>query len=310
MIQVTNISKRYSQILPSALNQISFDVKQGELFGLIGPDGAGKSTLFRILATLLLPDQGKININGWDVIKDYKNIRQNIGYMPGSFSLYTDLSVEENLNFFAGIFRTSVKENYDNIQPIYEQIAPFKKRRAGALSGGMKQKLALCCALVHHPSVLLLDEPTTGVDAVSRQEFWETLDSLRKGGMTILVSTPYMDEAILCDRVALIQAGNILDVNRPQSITKKFGQQLWAVNAKDNYRLLKDLRALKQTDTCWLFGATIHLTLKAPADITDIKNHLQEKEHDQLQIEPIQPGIEDTFMELMQPHKEHSSINH
>ena len=219
---VKNIVKTYEKGKIIALQDISFEVEKGELFGLIGPDGAGKTSLFRVLTTLLLPDGGSASVDGFDVVKNMKDIRKRVGYMPGRFSLYQDLTVEENLNFFATIFNTTIEENYDLIKDIYVQIEPFKTRRAGKLSGGMKQKLALSCALIHKPSVLFLDEPTTGVDAVSRKEFWEMLRKLKEKGITILVSTPYMDEASLCDRVALIQNGHILDIDTPLSIIRKF----------------------------------------------------------------------------------------
>src|SRR5689334_297722 len=216
MVEVNNIVKFYGKEKTVAVDKVSFSVSKGELFGLIGPDGAGKTSIFRILTTLLLPDGGNATVNGFDVVRDYKEIRNCVGYMPGKFSLYQDLTVEENLNFFATVFNTTVEENYHLIKDIYVQIEPFKKRRAGKLSGGMKQKLALCCALIHKPTVLFLDEPTTGVDAVSRKEFWEMLTRLKDEGITILVATPYMDEALLCDRIALIQGGKILSVNTPE----------------------------------------------------------------------------------------------
>ncbi len=301
MIYVQNIRKKYKSII--ALDNISFEVNKGELFGLIGPDGAGKTTLFRILTTLLLADEGRASVNSLDVVKDYKKIRQGIGYMPGRFSLYQDLSVEENLQFFASIFNTTIKENYENIRSIYEQIEPFKKRKAGALSGGMKQKLALCCALVHSPEVLFLDEPTTGVDAVSRQEFWETLQQLKNQGMTILVSTPYMDEASLCDRVALMQNGKLMDVNTPEGIIKKFNKPLWAVQADDTYRLLRDLKNFSATDSCYPFGENIHVTLKETGELSELENYLHQNKYEQLQIKQIQAGIEDCFMALMNDKK-------
>ena len=245
-VMAENISKTYGKKKDvTALNDISFSVPQGELFGIIGPDGAGKTSLFRILTTLLLADRGKASVDGFDVVKDYKAIRKRVGYMPGRFSLYPDLSVEENLSFFATIFNTSIEENYDLIKDIYVQIEPFKKRKAGKLSGGMKQKLALSCALIHRPSVLFLDEPTTGVDAVSRKEFWEMLKGLRKEGITILVSTPYMDEAGICDRVALIQNGKFLSINTPQGIVKSFSKPLFAVKS---YRMLHLLNELEKQD--------------------------------------------------------------
>ena len=218
-ISVQNISKSYKEL--NAVDAVSFEVNSGELFGLIGPDGAGKTTIFRILTTLLIADEGQATVVDFDVIKDFKAIRNSVGYMPGKFSLYQDLTVEENLTFFATIFGTTIKENYDLIEDIYVQIEPFKNRRAGALSGGMKQKLALCCALIHAPKVLFLDEPTTGVDPVSRKEFWQMLKRLQQKGITILVSTPYMDEAALCDRIALIQKGKVLKIDSPQTIMSK-----------------------------------------------------------------------------------------
>ena len=246
-IQVEHITKTFASV--KALDDISFAVGKGELFGFIGPDGAGKTSLFRILTTLLLPDKGRASINGLDVVKDYRKIRQDIGYMPGRFSLYTDLSVEENLNFYATVFGTTVKENYDLIKDIYIQIEPFKKRMAGKLSGGMKQKLALSCALIHKPSVLVLDEPTTGVDAVSRLEFWDMLNRLKKSGITIIVATPYMDEASLCDRVALIQDGRIMTISTPAEVTKTYPWKLYSVKTDDIFSLLNDLKQLPGVQT-------------------------------------------------------------
>jgi ABC-2 type transport system ATP-binding protein len=263
-IEINHISKSFGSV--QALQDINLQIKDGERFGLIGPDGAGKSTLFRILTTLLIPDQGTASVAGWDTEKDYRTIRQNIGYMPGKFSLYTDLSVEENLEFFATIFGASVKANYHLIRDIYEQIAPFKKRRAGALSGGMKQKLALCCALIHQPKVLFLDEPTTGVDAVSRDEFWQMLDRLKEVGITIFVSTPYMDEAARCERVALIQSGKILAVDTPDGIVKAYQQPLWEVRSDRYYQLLQDLRAAPFTKRVEVFGEFLHLTTTPDTD--------------------------------------------
>src|SRR5258705_8617405 len=255
-IIVENIRKTYgkkkAQII--ALDKISFEVKPGELFGIIGPDGAGKTSLFRVLTTLLLADSGTATVDGLDVVKDYKIIRQRVGYMPGRFSLYQDLSVEENLEFFATIFNTSIEKNYELVKDIYVQIEPFKKRKAGKLSGGMKQKLALSCALIHRPSVLFLDEPTTGVDAVSRKEFWDMLKGLRKEGITILVSTPYMDEASLCDRVALIQNGKILSINTPQGIVTNFSKPLWAVKSTRMLPLLNELLQKDFVEDAYPFG--------------------------------------------------------
>src|SRR5258705_9090069 len=234
-VVLNELTKKYDKGKVIAVDSVSLSVDKGELFGLIGPDGAGKSSIFRILTTLLLPDNGTATVEGNDVVKDYRTIRGNVGYMPGRFSLYQDLTVEENLNFFATVFGTTIEENYDLIKDIYVQIEPFKNRRAGKLSGGMKQKLALSCALIHKPSVLFLDEPTTGVDAVSRKEFWEMLKRLKQQGITILVSTPYMDEAVLCDRVALIQSGRILSIETPDNIVKAYPEKLFAIRSEKIY---------------------------------------------------------------------------
>lgn len=283
-----------------ALQDISFDVEPGELFGIIGPDGAGKTTLFRILTTLLLPESGSATVDGCDVVKDYKQIRQRVGYMPGRFSLYQDLSVEENLTFFATVFNTTIEENYALIKDIYRQIEPFKKRRAGALSGGMKQKLALSCALIHRPTVLFLDEPTTGVDPVSRKEFWEMLKRLKQEGITILVSTPYMDEACLCDRIALINNGKILEIDTPDAITQQFSKTLWTVQSRDMYRLLHDLRGYSAIDSCFAFGDTHHVTLKdAGLTIETLKQYLIAKGHSEIEINVANASIEDCFMEML-----------
>ena len=297
---VENITKTYGKKKEvTALSDISFDVSQGELFGIIGPDGAGKTSLFRILTTLLLADSGKVSVDGLDVVKDYKAIRKRIGYMPGKFSLYQDLSVEENLNFFATIFNTSIEENYDLIKDIYVQIEPFKERKAGKLSGGMKQKLALSCALIHHPSILFLDEPTTGVDAVSRKEFWEMLKSLKKQGITILVSTPYMDEAGLCDRVALIQNGKILSINTPQGIVDSFPKPLWAVKSSRMLRLLIDLEQKDFIENVYPFGEYHHVVMKDESGEALLKQVIQSKKDDNAVAEKVQPDIEDCFIALM-----------
>lgn len=282
-----------------ALKGISISVEQGELFGIIGPDGAGKTSLFRILTTLLLPDGGNASVNGFDVVKEYKAIRRRVGYMPGRFSLYPDLTVAENMEFFATIFNTSIEENYDLVRDIYSQIEPFKDRRAGKLSGGMKQKLALSCALIHRPSVLFLDEPTTGVDAVSRKEFWEMLKRLKLEGITILVSTPYMDEAGLCDRVALIQSGAILSVNTPQGIINEFGKPLVAVKADRMLPLLNDLKAFDGQEEAYPFGEFHHVVLKNQDEGTRLVDYLQTKPHQNLLIKQTSPDIEDCFMALM-----------
>ncbi len=298
MIEINNISKSYNSTL--ALKNISLKVNEGELFGLIGPDGAGKTTLMRILTTLLLPDSGGAKMDGLDVVKDFKEIRHIVGYMPGRFSLYQDLSVEENLNFFATVFGTTVQENYDLIRDIYYQIEPFKNRRAGKLSGGMKQKLALSCALIHKPKILVLDEPTTGVDAVSRKEFWEMLKKLQQKGITILVSTPYMDEATLCDRVALIQKGQILDMDSPQRITEKFPRKIIQVRSDETYRLINDLRAHKKAESVFAFGQFVHFTgIDDEVETSELDVYLEKLNHKNVMVEEISPGIEDVFMGLM-----------
>lgn len=296
-IVVKNISKSYGEV--TALSDISFDVKPGELFGLIGPDGAGKTTLFRILTTLLIADKGQATVAGYDVLKEYKSIRNSVGYMPGRFSLYQDLTVEENLNFFATIFGTTIEENYDLVKDIYVQIEPFKTRRAGKLSGGMKQKLALSCALIHKPKVLFLDEPTTGVDPVSRKEFWEMLKRLQKKDITILVSTPYMDEAALCDRIALIQDGKILEIDTPKAIVNHFPKSLYNIRANDMYGLIESLINYEHTYSIFPFGEFVHYTDKRESiDTESVKAYLESQSLTDIYIEKTQPTIEDTFMEL------------
>ena len=298
---VENIIKTYGvkKNIVTALNDISFEVKQGELYGIIGPDGAGKTSLFRILTTLLLADKGSATVDGFDVVKDYKEIRKHVGYMPGKFSLYPDLSVEENLDFFATIFNTSVKENYDLIKDIYQQIEPFKKRKAGKLSGGMKQKLALSCALIHRPSVLFLDEPTTGVDAVSRKEFWEMLKRLKEQGITILVSTPYMDEAGLCDTVALIQSGKILSINTPQGIVSDFKKPIWSVKSPGMLQLLNKLKAKEEVEDVYPFGEYHHLILKNNFEKDALKQWLKNSVDEDAVLQATTPDIEDCFIALM-----------
>ncbi|MEI8270997.1 MAG: ABC transporter ATP-binding protein [Paludibacter sp.] len=296
-IHCGSVSKNYGKI--HALTNINFDVNRGEIFGIIGPDGAGKTTLFRILTTLILAESGTAVIDGFDVVKDYKEIRKRVGYMPGRFSLYQDLTVEENLEFFATVFNTTIEENYELIKDIYIQIEPFKKRRAGKLSGGMKQKLALSCALIHKPSVLFLDEPTTGVDPVSRKEFWGMLQKLRKQGITILVSTPYMDEASLCDRIALIQNGHFLKIDTPENIVSQFADVLWAAKSDNMHKLLEDLRKDKEVKSSFAFGDSIHVTVRSgKLKVESLKEYLAEKGHKNIKIEAIEPTIEDCFMEL------------
>lgn len=296
-IAVSNISKSYKNVI--ALKDISFDVKPAELFGLIGPDGAGKTTFFRILTTLLFADEGTAIVSGFDVVKDYKKIRNSVGYMPGKFSLYQDLTVEENLNFFATIFGTTIEENYDLIKDIYVQIEPFKNRRAGKLSGGMKQKLALCCALIHKPKVLFLDEPTTGVDPVSRKEFWEMLKRLQQKDITILVSTPYMDEAAMCDRIALIQDGKILEINTPEAIVKNYPKQIYNVSANNMYQLIISLNKYEHHYSVYPFGEFVHYTdLRNDFNKEELQQYLLSENLSEIHIEKTQPTIEDTFMEL------------
>lgn len=296
-IEINNINKSFGDT--QAVANINFSVKKGELFGLIGPDGAGKSTLFKILTTLLIPDEGHATVSGFDTVKDYKKIRKIIGYMPGKFSLYQDLSVQENLNFFATIFGTTIEKNYHLIKDIYVQLEPFKNRRAGKLSGGMKQKLALCCALIHEPEVLFLDEPTTGVDAVSRAEFWEMLKRLKAHGITILVSTPYMDEASLCERIALIQEGKILQIDTPQNITNSYSKPLFEIKSQDFYQLLKDLREEPFTERVEPFGEYLHLTTNSNITTNSISEILEKKGHTQIEINPAIASIEDVFLDLM-----------
>ena len=296
-ITLKYISKSYGDL--KAVEGISFTVKEGELFGLIGPDGAGKTTLFRILTTLLFANEGTATVAGYDVVKDYKAIRNSVGYMPGKFSLYQDLTVEENLEFFATIFGTTIEENYDLIEDIYVQIEPFKNRRAGKLSGGMKQKLALCCALIHKPKVLFLDEPTTGVDPVSRKEFWEMLKRLQEKGITILVSTPYMDEAALCDRIALIQDGKILEIDTPEAIVKHYPKTLYNVKASNMYQLIKSLNNYKYKYSVYPFGEFVHYSdVREGFQTTDLKQFLTKSGLEDIIIQPTEATIEDTFMEL------------
>jgi ABC-type multidrug transport system ATPase subunit len=299
-VTVKNIIKTYGtkkEVI--ALNDISFNVNEGELFGIIGPDGAGKTSLFRILTTLLLADSGKASVDGFDVVKDYKAIRNRVGYMPGKFSLYADLSVEENLNFFATIFNTSIEENYSLIKDIYEQIEPFKKRKAGKLSGGMKQKLALSCALIHRPAVLFLDEPTTGVDAVSRKEFWEMLKGLKQQGITILVSTPYMDEADRCDRVALIQNGELLSIDTPTGIVNSFKNPLWAVKSSKMLFLLNELQEASFTEDVYPFGEFHHVVMKDKSGEKLLVEFIDNHEAENAVLKEVKPNIEDCFIALM-----------
>ena len=299
-VNIKNIVKSYEKA--DALKDISLEVMPNELFGFIGPDGAGKTTLFRILTSLILADRGTVTIDGWDVANDYKEIRKITGYMPGRFSLYMDLTVEENLQFYARLFKINIKENYDLIKDVYEQIAPFKNRRAGALSGGMKQKLALSCALIHKPRLLILDEPTTGVDAVSRKEFWELLKKMQKKEITVLVSTPYMDEAALCDRVALMQSGKLLSVDTPQQIVDDFDGNLFAVKTDKMHPLLNDLSSFFEKEMrVYRFGETLHLVSHTEPQKTReiIAAYLTGKSYSDISIDQVTPVIEDCFLALM-----------
>lgn len=295
-VSVENITKHYGDLL--ALDSVSFQADEGELFGIIGPDGAGKTTLFRIIATLILADSGTAAVEGFDVVKDYKELRKRIGYMPGRFSLYSDLTVEENLSFFASLFGTTVKENYYLVEGIYKYLEPFRKRRAGKLSGGMKQKLALCCALIHRPQILYLDEPTTGVDPVSRKEFWEMLKKLQRDGITILVSTPYMDEANLCDRIALIKEGKFLTIDPPDRICKDFTTPLWSVRSSRMHDLLHDVRYFPGVCSSYAFGETHHFTTQENFDIAALAAYLVMKGHEEVVISAAVPTIEDCYMQL------------
>jgi len=296
-IEAYNITHRYGSV--TAVDDISFTVDEGELFGFIGPDGAGKTTLFRIAATFIIPAGGRMTLLGLNTVSRYRELRNHIGYMPGRFSLYQDLTVEENLSFYATIFGTTVRENYHLIEPIYKQIEPFKKRQAGRLSGGMKQKLALSCALIHKPKILILDEPTTGVDAVSRTEFWEMLSRLKNEGITIIVSTPYMDEALRCDRIALIQNGKTMGINTPDSIRNSYGRKLYSVSHADKYRLLQSLQTVPGTLSSEPFGDAMHVTLQPGTGTEDLKKALASAGLPDAAIREIIPGIEDVFLDLM-----------
>ena len=298
-VEVRGLTRRYGETL--ALQDVSFEVGPGELYGVIGPDGAGKTTLFRMLVTLLLPDAGTATVLGRDVVKDLWNLRQRIGYMPGRFSLYPDLSVLENLSFFAALFDTTVAEARGAIAPIWVQLERFSGRRAGALSGGMKQKLALCCALVHRPEILFLDEPTTGVDAVSRKEFWDLLGHLREDGLPIVVSTPYMDEAVRCDRVSLVQGGRLLATDRPAEIERRYPRPLFAVRGPDVLGLLSALRRFPHAAAVWPFGESLHYTdarADAPAELIEreLAFHLAAEGQEGVWMSPIPASIEDAFM--------------
>jgi ABC-type multidrug transport system ATPase subunit len=305
---IDHIDKSFNSI--RALRQVDFEVQTGELFGIIGPDGAGKSTLFRIMASLMIPDAGRCIMQGHDVVTDYREVRKMIGYMPGRFSLYLDLSVEENLAFYARVFGTTVKENYDLIRDVYVQIAPFKKRLAGKLSGGMKQKLALSCALIHRPEILILDEPTTGVDAVSRHEFWDMLKKIQTQGITIVVSTPYMDEAEMCDRVALIQKGRVLGISDPSGRVSDETNLLYSLRSnRGAYAYLERVRKLDGCKHAWLFGDRLHVTLNSAKDVAVVKSALDQWDDPTLEWRSITSSIEDRFMGLIEQEKEENLLN-
>lgn len=302
-IIVNNLTKTYGKKTEKvlAVDDVSFDVNPGEIFGLIGPDGAGKTSIFRMLTTVLLPDSGSASIEGFDMVKDYKEIRKILGYMPGRFSLYQDLTIEENLEFFASVFNTTIAKNYDLIKDIYIQIEPFKDRRAGKLSGGMKQKLALCCALIHKPKVLFLDEPTTGVDPVSRKEFWEMLQRLKLQGITMVVATPYMDEAALCDRIALMQHGKILSINTPINISNSYPDLLFEVKARRTANVLRALENFDQKKNVYAYGEFVHLSVEQNEnfDIEKITEYLKNEGFENIEINPIKASIEDSFIRLL-----------
>ena len=298
MISVSDLRKKYGRA--EALGGLSFSVDEGEIYGMIGPDGAGKTTLFRILATLLKPDGGRATVDGLDTVGDYRRLRRRIGYMPGRFSLYQDLTVEENLRFFASVFGTTVERNYDLVRPIYAQLEPFRRRRVGKLSGGMKQKLALSCALIHAPRVLLLDEPTTGVDPVSRKEFWQMLLKLRSDhGITVLVSTPYMDEASWCDRISLVQDGRLLRTDTPDGVCRAYSGKLYAVRCGDMRRLTVALKGSGEVESAFAFGDSFHVTLRPGATVGALRDGLSAVGLGQVDIREISPSVEDCFMALM-----------
>ena len=296
IIDIQRLTKRYGKL--TALDSVTLSIAEGSMFGLIGPDGAGKSTLYQILTTLLTPDEGSVTVAGLDVVKDFRQLRTEIGYMPEKFSLYPDLTVRENLHFFASLFGVRVEDNFDLIAPIFAQLEKFPNRRAGALSGGMKQKLALACALIHRPKVLLLDEPTTGVDAVSRSEFWNMLTTLKEQGITILVSTSYMDEAERCGQIALMNKGRILYVNTPARLIEGMDKNLYNASAADMYPLLKALRALPDVEDCYTFGATLHVVARDNFNPDAAVAKLRREGLADARIYPARGNIEDLFIKL------------
>lgn len=295
-IEIHNLCKSYKDV--KALDNLDLTVEKNEFYGLIGPDGAGKTSLLRIITSLLVADSGSILVGGLDPKKDYKKLRTKLGYMPGKFSLYQDLTVEENLKFFARVFGTSIEENYHLIKSIYSQIEPFKNRRAGKLSGGMKQKLALSCALVHKPEILILDEPTTGVDAVSRREFWDMLKEIRSYGITIVVSTPYMEEAILCDKISLMFDGKVVDSGTPDEITNRFKHPLYVAKSKNIPNLLKVMREMKGIKTVNSFGQTLHIIPENQSiGIQEINDFINSKNISDVEVSKGNAGIEDCFID-------------
>jgi len=295
-IEADGLQKSFGSV--AALKGISLRIAKGELFGLIGPDGAGKTTLIRILNTLLLPDQGEARVLGYPLKKGYRKIRRNVGYVPGHSALYNDLSVRENLRFYATIFGSSVQEHYDLIRDIYEPLKPFEDRPAGKLSGGMRQKLALSCALIHRPDLIFLDEPSTGVDPVSRLELWDTISRLKTEGITLLVATPNMDEAARCDRIAFMQEGQILATDSPGGMRDRFDRFLLAVYGQNKMALLRDLRLFPGVEEAYAFGQSIHTSFLRPPDEDRLGAYLQAKGHTQVRLEQAEPTIEDIFIRM------------
>ena len=295
-IEIRNLTKRYGPL--TAVDGVSLDVADGEMYGLIGPDGAGKSTVYKILATLLRADSGTVSIFGLDPVAHCSQLRTLIGYMPERFSLYPDLTVKENLNFFASLFGVTVAENYDLIAPVFGQLKRFPDRLAGRLSGGMKQKLALSCALIHRPRLLLLDEPTTGVDAVSRSEFWDMLGGLRRQGITIVVSTSYMDEAMRCERISMLDHGRILTTGTPRQLIDNLGERLYNAVARDMFGLLSALRQLPEVADCYTFGATLHVVAGEGFDPGRVEQQMRSRGMADAKIYPVQGDIEDLFIKL------------
>lgn len=295
-VSVRNVSMGYGRV--RALDGVSLEVEGGTVFGIIGPDGAGKTTLFRIMTTLLLPDAGEVRVCGCDVRKDFMEIRRMIGYMPGHFSLYQDLTVEENLSLFAAVFNTTIQENYHLVAEIYSQLEPFRKRRAGKLSGGMKQKLALCCAMIHKPRVLFLDEPTTGVDPVSRKEFWQMLARLKAQGITIVVSTPYMDEASKCDVISLMKDGRFFRTDTPEAIVKGFGKRMYELGVQGSIvRALDDVASVQGVESCSPFGDRIHI-VSPSLGREELSGRLSAIGYDTSSLREAEPTVEDCFIEF------------